>query len=75
MTEQPDEPIRILGELGEDPAPDFIERFRATIHRREMAAQFVDLSWSGVAVVLVEIIRMVAGLFSTGDRTNGRPIR
>lgn len=66
-----DEPIRSLAELREQPGPDFLERIRSRIDRRETASHLVTLSWLGLATVLVEFAWLAGSAFGSKDTSNG----
>lgn len=65
------EPIEMLRELGEDPAPGFIARIRGALQRRLLASQLADLSWSTPFLVLLEYLKIIFGFFERPRREEG----
>ncbi len=65
------EPIEVLRELGEEPAPGFIGRIRAALQRRLLASQLMDLSWFTPVLVLMEYLKFVFGFFERPRREEG----
>jgi hypothetical protein len=67
----PGEPVRILAELGTEPAPAFLDRIRSAIHRRILASDLTDLSWSGPLHVMLEYLKMLLEFFYRPERGEG----
>ncbi len=65
------EPIEMLRELGEDPAPGFMSRIRRALQRRLLASQLADLSWSTPFLVLLEYLKVIFGFFERPRREEG----
>jgi hypothetical protein len=67
----PGEPVQILAELGAEPAPVFLDRIRSAIHRRILASDLTDLSWSAPLQVLLEYLKMALEIFYRPERGEG----
>ncbi len=65
------EPIEMLREFGEEPAPGFIARIRDALQRRLLAAQLADLSWFTPVLVILEYVKFVFGFFERPKREEG----
>lgn len=65
------EPIEMLRELGEEPAPGFIARIRGALQRRLLASQLMDLSWFTPVLVVLEYLKVIFGFFERPRRKEG----
>ena len=75
--EPPDEdadlgaPVRALADLREPPPRGFAGRVVGSLRRRHLASQLTSLWWTGLGEVFLELIRLVTGLVSHPDPTDG----
>lgn len=65
------EPIAELRDLEEVPSAGFLGRLRNSLRRRALGAQVATLSWTGLATVVVEFIRVIFSIFETNQRDEG----
>jgi len=59
-----EDPIASLSELEQDVSPQFLASIRKKIYRRTAANQMVAFSWNLPGVILMEMIALIAHLFS-----------
>lgn len=62
------DPIVELKELGEDPKAGFVSRLINSLRRRDLSAQLVTLSWTGLGTVLLEFLQALFSVFDTNRR-------
>ncbi len=62
------EPIAMLLDFAEEPAPAFIGRIRNALHRRLLASELVGLSWSTPVLVFLEYLKVIFGIFGVESR-------
>ena len=64
-------PIAELAGLGHPASRTFLDRVRRRLQRRMIGGHIASLAWHGVAVVLLEFLRLIFGLLGRPDRTRG----
>jgi hypothetical protein len=57
------EPIAALAELRVEPSTTFITRVRHRVERRNLGSQLLTLTWYGPAVLVLEFVSLVFGVF------------
>jgi hypothetical protein len=62
-------PIDELAELRAPTSGGFLGKVRDRIDRRVLAFSLLDLTWSGLGLVLLEFVEMIVGIFG-GNRTD-----
>jgi hypothetical protein len=65
------EPIALLAELRESPRPGFFPRIRNSIERFRLGSELTELSWRGIALLVLEYLDMVFQLLG-GDRRKSK---
>lgn len=63
-------PILGLATLAEDVPPDLADRVTSSIHRRLLAGDLIEVSWSQLIAVATELLKAVFGAF--GNSTNDK---
>lgn len=74
-TEDDDElgaPIAPLAGLDQAPSDAFMGKVRGSIRRRQLAGEAAELSWTGVAAVLLEYLELVFGALNRGEGVRER---
>lgn len=69
-TEEDDDlgaPIAPLAGLDQAPSEAFLGKVRGSIRRRQLAGEAAELSWTGVATVLLEYLELVFGALKSGE--------
>lgn len=65
-------PIAPLAGLDQEPSEAFIGKVRGSIRRRQLAGEAAELSWTGLATVLLEYLELVFGAMRRGEGVRER---
>jgi hypothetical protein len=67
------QPIDLLVNLEQEVSPQFLAGVRKKIYRRMAANQMIGFSWNLPKVVLMEMMSLIAHLFSRSRKDNVKP--